>query len=298
MTGFSGFSSTRIQTNGTELSVHSGGHGPPLILLHGFPQNHLCWEKVVGDLAQRFRCIVPDLRGYGNSATPPDDAQHFTYSKRNMAQDIVGIMDAMGIKRALFAGHDRGARVAYRLALDHPERVERVLIVEVVPTGEFWRIWNAEIALAGYHWTFLAQPAPIPETLIGGDPVFFVDRTLASWTANGNCGAFGSEALSSYRDQMCQPKRVAAMCADYRAGATTDRKIDEADKLRRRKIGAPLKFVWSEGGFPSKAGDPLSIWRHWSRDVVGECVPDCGHFMMEENPDGFLSACAGFLTGE
>ena len=297
MTGFSGFSRTDIETNGTRLSVHTGGNGPPLVLLHGFPQNHMCWEKVIGDLAERFNCIVPDLRGYGGSACPPDDSGHFAYSKRNMARDIVGMMDALGIEQSAFVGHDRGARVTYRLALDHPRRVARIVIVEVVPTEEFWRRWNAEIALAGYHWTFLAQPAPLPETLIGSNPKYFVERTVASWTAAGNCDAFGREALNSYISQMMDPERVAAMCSDYRAGATTDRRIDEADILAGRKILAPVKFVWSEVGFPSTTGDPLGIWRSWCEDLAGECVPDCGHFMMEENPAGFLKACTDFLAG-
>ena len=297
MTGFSGFKEIRIKTNGTEISVHTGGSGPPLVLLHGFPQNHLCWGKVAADLAQRFLCIVPDLRGYGNSACPADDSGHFAYSKRNMARDIVGVLDALGIGRALIAGHDRGARVAYRLALDHPARVNRIVIVEVVPTVEFWRRWNAEVALAGYHWTFLAQPAPLPETLIRSDPTFFADWTLSDWTASGSLDVFSPDTLTSYRDQMNRPERVAAMCADYRAGATTDRMLDEEDRQQGRRIDAPLKFLWSECGFPSKAGDPLAIWRNWCRELEGECVPDCGHFMMEENPGGFLKACTGFLAG-
>ena len=295
MTGFEAFKRTRVRTNDTELAVYVGGSGPPLVLLHGFPQNHRCWEKVIDDLAISFLCIVPDLRGYGDSACPADDAEHFAYSKKNMARDIVGMLDDLGIQKARFAGHDRGARVTYRLALDHPDQVERLVIVEVVPTGEFWKCWNADVAMGGYHWTFLAQRAPLPETLIASDPRFFADWTLASWTADGSCGAFSSEALQSYRTQMAAPAKVAAMCADYRAGATQDRRTDELDMKSGRKIQAPVKFIWSEIGFPSRTGDPLGIWRRWSDNLVGESVGGCGHFMMEENPGGFIAACKGFL---
>ncbi len=296
MNGFTGFTKASIQTNGIDLSVLCGGSGPPLILLHGFPQNHRCWERVVGDLASRHLCIVPDLRGYGDSSCPADDAEHITYSKRTMARDIIGLMDAMDIRRCSVVGHDRGARVTYRLALDHPDRIDRIVIVEVVPTGEFWRSWNADIALAGYHWTFLAQPSPLPETLINANPRFFIDWTLASWTASGSCKVFGSDALASYRDQMANPRRVAAMCADYRAGATSDRRLDDADKLQGRRIQAPVKFVWSRSGFPARTGDPLGIWQPWCRELAGECVSECGHFMMEENPTGFLRACHFLLA--
>jgi haloacetate dehalogenase len=246
------------------------------------------WRPV---LARDFDVIIPDLRGYGESDVPPDDAAHDrVYSKRRMAQDIVALMEALGIARAHVIGHDRGARVAYRMALDHPGRVDRLGIVEIVPTADFWAAWSAELALKAYHWTFLAQPAPLPESLIGPDGAGYVARTLASWTLAGDLSPFAPEALDSYLRQAGDPARVAAMCADYRAGATTDRALDEADRAAERKIAAPLRFVWGRHGFPARTGDPLGIWRHWAEDVTGAEIDGCGHFAMEEAPDAFLAA--------
>ena len=285
-----------MKVNGIEISVHVGGSGPPLILLHGFPQNHMCWAKIAPILAERFLTLAPDLRGYGDSGMPPDDAGHTVFSKRQMAADIAGLIDAFGFGSARIVGHDRGARAAYRLSLDSPQKVERLVIVEVVPTGAFWAAWNAEIAHAGYHWTFLAQPAPLAERMIAADPEFFADWTLASWTQCKSLAPFATDALASYRRQMADPERVAAMCADYRAGFTTDRRIDNEDQRAGKRIDAPMKFLWSQGGFPSKTGDPLSIWRRWSTHLTGEPIPACGHFAMEENPQGTLQAMSGFLA--
>lgn len=288
--GIEGFSRSRIAVGDVTLSVHRGGSGPAMILLHGYPQTHMAWHRVAPVLARDFEVIIPDLRGYGESDAPPDDAGHKAYSKRRMAEDIVGLMEALGIGRAHVIGHDRGARVAYRMALDHPGRVDRLGIVEIVPTADFWAAWSAELALKAYHWTFLAQPAPLPESLIGADGAGYVARTLASWTLAGDLSPFAPEALDSYLRQAGDPARVAAMCADYRAGATTDRALDEADRVAGRKIAAPLRFVWGRHGFPSRTGDPLGLWRGWAEDVTGAEIDGCGHFAMEEAPDAFLAA--------
>lgn len=285
-----GFSRSRIAVGDVTLSVHRGGSGPAMILLHGYPQTHMTWHRVAPLLAREFDVIIPDLRGYGESDAPPDDAAHGVYSKRRMAQDIVALMEALGIARAHVIGHDRGARVAYRMALDHPGRVDRLGIVEIVPTADFWAVWSAELALKAYHWTFLAQPAPLPEGLIGADGAGYVARTLASWTLAGDLSPFAPEALDSYLRQAGDPARVAAMCADYRAGATTDRALDEADRAAGRKIAAPLRFVWGRHGFPARTGDPMGLWRGWAEDVSGAEIDGCGHFAMEEAPDAFLAA--------
>ena len=289
MSGIEGFGQSRVACNGITLSVHRGGAGPALILLHGYPQTHMAWHRVAPDLARHFDVIIPDLRGYGDSDAPPDDAGHRVYSKREMARDIVGLMDALGLQRAHVMGHDRGARVAYRLALDHPQRVDRLGIVEIVPTADFWRAWDRELALKAYHWTFLAQPAPLPEGLINADGPGYIDRTLASWSLRGDLTAFAPAALASYRAQAADPARVAAMCADYRAGAGIDRDLDEADRAAGRKIAAPLHFVWAERGFPARTGDPLAIWRAWADQVSGGCIEGCGHFAMEEAPTALLA---------
>ncbi|GAB5449416.1 alpha/beta fold hydrolase [Gymnodinialimonas sp.] len=282
-----GFAASRVALSGIELSVHRGGSGAPLILLHGFPQNHRCWERIAPRLAEHFDVIVPDLRGYGDSDAPEGiDA----YSKRQMALDIVGLMDALGLERAHVLGHDRGARVTYRLALDHPDRVERLGIIEIVPTGDFWAAWDAELALAAYHWTFLAQPAPLPERMILADGRGYMDWTLDAWSKAPGLSAFGSDALDSYRAQGADPLRVAAMCNDYRAGATVDRRIDAESQAAGLKIKAPLLFLWAAGGFPARTGDPLGVWRDWAEDVTGQEIDGSGHFMMEEVPEPVLAA--------
>lgn len=299
MTGIGGFTQGRIEGEALSLAYQRSGHGTPLILLHGFPQNHLCWEAVAPVFARQFDVIVPDLRGYGNSDAPPDDPDHTTYSKRTMAGDIVNLMDALGIERAHVLGHDRGARVAYRLALDHPTRIDRLGIIEILPTLEYWDAFDAALGMAIYHWTFLAQPAPLPERLIGHDPVFFIDHCLRSWTREKTLDVFSPAALGSYRRQAADPLRLAAMCADYRAGATTDHLLDKADRDAGRMIEAPLHFLWAESGFPARAArssvadgadfDPAATWRRWARQVTASsCVS--GHFVMEENPEAVLRA--------
>ncbi|PWE29404.1 alpha/beta hydrolase [Maritimibacter sp. 55A14] len=297
MSGIAGFQQRFVETNGIRLSVHEGGEGAPLILLHGYPQNHMCWARVAPELARRYRVIVPDLRGYGQSDAPADDTDHRTYSKREMARDVAGLMDALGMERTDLIGHDRGARVAYRMALDMPERIRRLGIIEIVPTADFWDAWTAELALKAYHWTFLAQPAPLPERMIGADPVAYIDWTLASWTASRTLDAFAPAALEAYRRQASDPARVAAMCADYRAGAGIDRDLDRADRDAGRRIEAPLHYVWAEGGFPAQTGDPLGIWRRWAREVTGLPVSGCGHFAMEEAPEAVLAALAPAFPG-
>jgi len=297
MAGITGFVHRKLQTEAISLSWHRAGQGAPLILLHGFPQNHMCWEAVAPGFARHFDTIIPDLRGYGDSSAPADDAEHTTYSKRAMASDIVMLMDALGLERAHVLGHDRGARVAYRMALDHPARVDRLGIIEILPTLEYWDAFDADLGMAIYHWTLLAQPAPLPERLIGHDPAFFIDHCLRSWTREKTLDVFSPAALASYRQQAADPMRLAAMCADYRAGATTDRALDAVDRVNGRMIDAPLHFLWAESGFPARAAraaaegviDPAATWRRWARQVSdSSCVS--GHFAMEENPEAVLRA--------
>lgn len=292
--GFDGFEHRAMTVDGVELSVRIGGSGAPLVLLHGYPQNHMCWAGIAPDLARDFTVIVPDLRGYGDSAAPPDDPRHTVYSKRQMALDIVGIARQLGHERFAVLGHDRGARVAYRLALDRPDLVARLGIVEIVPTADYWALWNAEIAMKAYHWTFLAQPAPLPEMLIAADPVAYIEHTLKSWTRGKSLDAFPPAALDAYRKQARDPTRIAAMCADYRAGATTDRALDEADRAAGRRIVAPMMFLCGDSGFPASTGDPAGLWRRWADDVrTATCVS--GHFAMEENPAAVLETFRPFF---
>jgi len=296
MTELQGFERDEIALGEVRLSVWRGGSGSPLVLLHGYPQTALCWAAVAPALARRFDVILPDLRGYGRSSVPPDDADHTVYSKRRMAGDIVALLDRLGLDMAHVLGHDRGARVAYRMALDHPTRVACLGIVEVVPTLAFWQAFDADLALRAYHWTFLAQPAPLPERLIAGDPVGYLETTLTRWSGTGTLAPFAPAALESYRAQFRDPARVAAMCADYRAGATTDRALDAADRAAGRRIAAPVRVLWAEGGFPAKTGDPLGVWRAWAQTVTGRACPG-GHFLPEEAPDAVLETFLPFFDG-
>lgn len=295
MPEIAGFTRKRVECGEVTLSVQTAGQGPALICLHGYPQNGMCWAQVAPVLAQQFRVIVPDLRGYGQSDAPVDDVGHDAYSKRRMALDIVGLMDALGLGCAMVLGHDRGARVAYRLALDHPDRVTRLGIIEIAPTADYWAAWGAEMAMAAYHWTFLAQPAPLPERMIGADPVGYVDWTLASWTLSKSLADFPADALESYRAQARDPARIHAMCADYRAGAATDRRHDEADRAAGNRISAPLHFLYGHHGFPARTGDPASLWRSWATQVTAQAC-ESGHFVMEENPGAVLAAFHPFFS--
>lgn len=282
-----GFDAHRLEANGIALNVRRAGTGTPLILLHGYPQNSTCWHRVAPALAERHDVIVPDLRGYGASDAPKDDPAHETYSKRTMAADLTALMDALGIDAAHVMGHDRGARAAYRLALDRPARVRRLAILEILPTAEYWRAMDAAFAMAVYHWTFLAQPAPMPERLIAGDPEGYVRHTLASWTRAKDLTPFAAPALDAYLAQAREPARIHAMCADYRAGATTDRAHDEADRAAGRRIDAPLACLFADTGFPARTGDPAAVWRRWAADVTTATCPS-GHFVPEEAPEAVL----------
>lgn len=295
MTEIEGFARARLPGDGVMLSVQRGGAGAPLILLHGFPQNGICWHRVAPRLAQDFDVIIPDLRGYGHSDAPPDDPDHRVYSKRQMARDIMALIDHLGLPRAHLLGHDRGARVAYRFALDHPGRLDRLGIIEIATTADYWDHWNAEMAMAAYHWTFLAQPAPLPERMIGADPVGYLDWTLAGWTRAKSLSPFSAEALESYRTQIRNTARLHAMCADYRAGATTDREHDLVDRAAGRRITAPLRFLWGLHGFPARTGNPAALWRAWADDVTDSSM-DCGHFAMEEAPEAVLAAMLPFFS--
>ena len=291
--GLAGFKQQFVEVDGVKISVHVGGNGPPLLMLHGFPQNHMTWEKVAPALAAHRTCVVADLRGYGDSDAPesPDGA---LYAKRIMAAEMVGVMAALGFDRFDLLGHDRGARVSYRLALYFPDVVTRLGIIEIVPTVAMWDSFNADMALAAYHLTHLAQPYPLPETMIGADPQMYVDHKLLAWTLDKSLSCFSYAALASYRAQMADPVRVHAMCADYRAGATVDRAIDQADLKAGRKIACPVQFVYAEAGFPARSGDPLGYWRQWADDLSGVAI-ESGHFAMEENPDAVLAAMGPFL---
>jgi len=281
-----------VQTRGGTVAVSVLGNGPPLLLLHGFPQTRLMWEKVADLLADSHTLVIPDLPGYGDSDAPGnvEDA-----SKRAMATRMVEMMDALGYTAFDVAGHDRGGRVAYRMALDHPQRVRRLAVLDILPTSEYWARMDRAFALGIYHWTFLAQPAPLPETMIGGAPDFWLEWTLKTWTASQSLDCFGPEAMAQYRQGFHDPARLTAMCDDYRAGATVDVTHDLASRKAGDRIEAPTLCLWGASGIAQSAETPLDVWRIWCRDVQGEAIRS-GHFLPEENPADTGAALARFFT--
>ena len=293
---FAGFETHRIKTSGAEIHVRTGGEGPPLLLVHGYPQTHVCWHKVAPALAKKFTLVMPDLRGYGDSSAPATDAAHETYSKRAMALDLVEVMKAMGHESFLLAGHDRGGRVSYRLALDHPHAVRRLVTLDIVPTFDAYLNWSPKDAVGKFHWPFLARPAPFPEQMIGRDPVHRLEYLLASWTAVGDLSAFAPEAMRHYRHHFAKPSMIHATCEDYRAGATCDFANDDADRQAGRKIACPMLAIWGQGRSVGGVGSAtLDVWRQWASDVRGMPLAS-GHFLAEELPDETARVLAEFMS--
>jgi haloacetate dehalogenase len=286
---FEGFATRHVRTSGAEIMVRLAGEGPPLLLLHGYPQTHVAWHRVAPRLKDHFSLVVPDLRGYGSSRGPTPDEAHENYSKRAMAQDMVEVMEELGQSRFAIVGHDRGGRVAYRLCLDHPDRAVRLAAVDIVPTLDVWNEMDADKALGTYHWMFLAVDAPVPERLIGADPEFYITHLLRRWA--GDFDALEPRAVQAYVDQFKDAAVVAATCADYRAGATVDRAQDADDRRQGRRIACPVLVLWGRGYLGNKASSPIDIWRKWADDVR-EVALDCGHFVAEEMP----GACADSLV--
>lgn len=290
---FGGFTAHDIAVTGTTIHALAGGSGPPLLLLHGYPQTHVVWRLVAPTLAERYSIVAADLRGYGRSGKPPAGDDHRGYSKRVMATDMVELMEAFGHSSFFVAGHDRGGRVAYRMALDHPDRIDRLAVIDIVPTYPTWRTMRAQAGLAAYHWYFLAQPHDLPERLIGSDPQYFLRWTLRSWTADRTLDAFEEEALAAYEEAFGNPETRRATCDDYRAGATVDLEDDRTDLHAGRRISCPTLALWGEHtGVP---GDfILYTWREWAVDVRGYNLP-CGHFPPEEAPEETIAALGGFF---
>jgi haloacetate dehalogenase len=291
---FPGFSIERIKTDRAEIFARVGGAGPPLLLLHGYPQTHHCWHKIAPALAAEFTVVAADLRGYGQSSAPRGDGGASTYTKRTMAADMVDVMRTLGHDSFAVAGHDRGGRVAYRLALDHPAAVTRIAVLDILPTLEVWERVSRASTLAAYHWSFLAQPYPLPETLIATDPAYFVVHTLEGWTADRDLDSFDRDALAIYKAALEDPMRIHAVCEDYRAGARTDPEHDAADREAGHRIACPTLVLWGTSYVGKGAASPLDIWRSWCTDMRGAEVAS-GHFLAEENPQATLAALLPFF---
>jgi haloacetate dehalogenase len=285
----SAFAESRVDVGEVTLRVSSGGSGPGLLLLHGYPQTHRMWQQLAPDLAADFTVVAPDLRGYGASSKPPTVGDHSTYSKRAMAADGVALMRQLGFETFDVVGHDRGGRVAYRLALDHPSAVRRLSVLDIVPTAEVWARADHRFALGYWHWSLLAQPEPVPERLIAADPAwFFLDAQFG-----GILRTFPADAVEDYLHWLADPDVVHTICEDYRAGATVDRSLDDADRAAGRRIGCPTQVLWAtEGALPAWY-DPLEVWRGWADDVVGSAI-EGGHFFPEQNPTATLAALRAF----
>jgi haloacetate dehalogenase len=292
---YPGFASHWIDTSAGKLFVRAGGNGPPLMLLHGYAQTNVMWHKVAEELAQRFTLVIPDLPGYGWSAAPRAAADHAPYTKRAMAAAMIDVMSSFGYAQFNLAGHDRGGRVGYRLALDHPGRLARLATLDIVPTFAMWHDLDARLAYRIWHWTFLALPAPGPEHVIARDPGAFWDWKTAAGTKAKSLAPFDRRALAHYRTFFSDPTRIHATCEDYRAGRTTDLADDEADRAAGRKIVSPMLVLWGESGIPSETRSPLDTWREWATDVRGFPI-DSGHYLAEENPQATAAALMDFFT--
>ncbi len=286
---FPGFEQRRIAVAGVEINCRLAGEGPPLLLLHGYPQTHACWHRLAPLLTGTHSLVLPDLPGYGDSGFLEPDAENHAYSKRNTAAIMAGLMRALGHERFIVVGHDRGARVAYRLALDRPDLVERLGLFDIVPTIETWEAMSGLGSLAEFHWPFLAQTGGLPEALIQHDSDFFLRYLMMRWA--GDADRIDTRALAEYQRCFRDPSVIRATCADYRAGATVDVEHDAADRKAGRRIICPLLVLW--GG--SRKGDLLPVWRRWAVDVQGEGL-NCGHFLQEEMPAEVATRLLAFLS--
>ena len=291
---FDGFETRTLETERGTIHARVGGSGPPLLLLHGYPESHLMWHSCAPALAERFTVVATDLSGYGASFRPNPAADHAPHSKRALALDQVQAMASFGHERFAVAGHDRGGRVAYRMALDHPDCVSSLAVLDIVPTAEVWARADDRLAIVYWHWGFLAQPAPLPERLIAADPDAYLEHHLRVIGLGAQPGRYPETVIAAYRAQLSDPGAVEAICEDYRAGAGIDRQLDEAD--RGRRIECPVLVLWgTRGALEPLYGDVLAVWRSWARDVRGRGV-EASHFLVEDRPDEVAVELAAFFS--
>ena len=292
---FPGFRSACFEGEGATIACVGGGSGPPLLLLHGYPQTHAMWHRIAPALARRYTVVCADLRGYGDSSKPPTDASHAPYAKRAMAADMVAVMRELGHPRFRLVGHDRGGRVAHRLAVDHPDAVEKVAVLDIAPTLAMYEKTDRAFATAYYHWFFLIQPFDLPERMIGADPVAYLRTKIGGW-GSGGTAFFDPRALAEYERCFSDPATIHATCEDYRAAASIDLEHDAADRAAGRRVGCPLLALWGERGVVHRLFDPLAEWRAVADDARGRPLP-CGHYLAEEAPDATLAELEAFLAG-
>ena len=284
-----------IEANGVSLHVATGGKGMPIVLLHGFPETHLAWRYVAPKLLENFTVVCPDLRGYGQSDKPHGDKQHTNYSKRTMAKDIYELMLHLGYKEFAIAGHDRGGLVGFRLALDYPEAVTHLLVLDVIPTIDMWESLHGIFGVLGYHQFFLAQPNDFPEKMLQASTETFLDYTLDNWCKHP--AALPSAVRKEYLQAFSHPESIHAICEDYRAGAFVDGTHDAEDKKANKKILAPTTILWQDPKGMELPFDPLKIWRSWAPNANGQAI-DAGHLLPEEKPDEVIGAINDLLMSE
>ncbi|AZG12742.1 alpha/beta fold hydrolase [Cupriavidus pauculus] len=291
---FEGFKTHRIDHDGVAIHAVVGGDGPPLLLLHGHPQTHVIWHKVAGELARHYTVVATDLRGYGDSGKPAGLPDHSNYSKRTMAADQLAVMRALGFERFRVLAHDRGARVAHRLAVDHPQAVEKLVTLDIAPTLAMYSQTTEAFARAYYHWFFLIRPAPFPETLIEADPAQYLQQTMGSRSAG--LSPFTDAAMAEYLRCLRQPGAAHGLCEDYRASAGIDLEHDRADIDAGRMVECEMLALWGANGVIGKCFQPLDEWRKVARRVRGHALPS-GHYIAEEIPEQLLAEVLPFLRG-
>ena len=283
---FEGFKAQDFDLDGARVHARIGGRdgAPPLLLLHGFPQTHALWQRVAQQLAPHFSLVLPDLRGYGDSAKPPGAPDHANYSKRVMAQDLASLMQALGHPRYAVCGHDRGGRVAHRLALDHAAAVSKLVLIDIAPTLDMYAATDQRFASLYYHWFFLIQPAPHPERMIGADPVAYLHWKLGRWGAGAATNYREPEALAAYEAAFSRPEAIHGACEDYRASFGIDLEHDRLSRAAGQKIACDTLVLWGQRGVVHALFDPLALWRaQCAGTVTGEVMP-AGHYIPEELP--------------
>jgi haloacetate dehalogenase len=290
------FTTAHVETGETSIFMRRSGSGAPILLLHGFPQTHLMWRGVAPLLARKFTVVCADLRGYGQSGCPASTPDHAPYAKRAMAQDMVTAMERLGFPRFCVAGHDRGGRVAYRMALDHPQRIERLAVLDILPVETAWERADARFALGYWPWSLLAQPEPLPERILVAAGEAVIDNALGGWGSTP--ATFSPQVRAEYVRALCDPDHAHAICEEYRAAASIDRAHDRADREAGRKIRSPLLTLWSADGPLDTwyAEEPVALWRDWADDVRGHALQG-GHFFPEEAPGQTAAALGGFFAG-
>lgn len=290
---FEGFDTRRFSVNGVGIHARIGGSGPPLLLLHGYPQSHLIWHRVAAVLAEKFTIVATDLRGYGASDKPVGAPDHANYSKREMAKDQWEVMRQLGFDRFFLCGHDRGARVSHRLAMDRPESVARLMTLDIAPTLAMYEQTSMEFARAYWWWFFLIQPAPFPEQMVAGAPETYLKKKIG-W-GHAGLSAFTEETYAAYLAHVSDPATMHGMCEDYRAAAGIDLEHDRADRAAGRMLECPLHVLWGEHGVIQRCFRPLDDWRRVARDVRGRALP-CGHYIPEEIPDLLVDEMLRFFA--